>query len=92
MRTAIEWDLGSQVLFLLAALTAIVFMPVEFKAAAAALMLLRYAAALYRIRSIARRVGEKDVALRFFIFDLFNPLLLAAVRLSLVRKVPEAWR
>ncbi|MCI5717255.1 MAG: glycosyltransferase [Alistipes sp.] len=92
VRTAIEWDLGSQVLFLLAALTAIVFMPVEFKAAAAALMLLRYAAALYRIRSIARRVGEKDVALRFFIFDLFNPLLLAAVRLSLVRKVPEAWR
>ncbi len=92
VRTAIEWDLGSQVLFLLAALTAIVFMPVEFKAAAAALVLLRYAAALYRIRSIARRVGEKDVALRFFIFDLFNPLLLAAVRLSLVRKVPEAWR
>ena len=92
VRTAIEWDLGSQVLFLLAALTAIVFMPVEFKAAAAALMLLRYAAALYRIRSVARRVGEKDVALRFFIFDLFNPLLLAAVRLSLVRKVPEAWR
>ena len=92
VRTAIEWDLGSQVLFLLAALTAIIFMPVEFKAAAAALMLLRYAAALYRIRSIARRVGEKDVALRFFIFDLFNPLLLAAVRLSLVRKVPEAWR
>ena len=92
VRTAIEWDLGSQVLFLLAALTAIIFMPVEFKAAAAALMLLRYAAALYRIRSVARRVGEKDVALRFFIFDLFNPLLLAAVRLSLVRKVPEAWR
>lgn len=92
VRTAIEWDLGSQVLFLLAALTAIVFMPVEFKAAAAALVLLRYAAVLYRIRSIARRVGEKDVALRFFIFDLFNPLLLAAVRLSLVRKVPEAWR
>lgn len=92
VRTAIEWDLGSQVLFLLAALTAIVFMPVEFKAAAAALVLLRYAAALYRIRSVARRVGEKDVALRFFIFDLFNPLLLAAVRLSLVRKVPEAWR
>ena len=92
VRTAIEWGLGSQVLFLLAALTAIIFMPVEFKAAAAALVLLRYAAALYRIRSIARRVGEKDVALRFFIFDLFNPLLLAAVRLSLVRKVPEAWR
>lgn len=91
-RTAIEWDLGSQVLFLLAALTAIVFMPVEFKAAAAALVLIRYAVALYRIRSIARRVGENGVALRFFLFDLFNPLLLAAVRLSLVRKVPGVWR
>lgn len=92
VRTAIEWDLGSQTLFLLAALAAIIFMPVEFKAAAALLVLLRYAAALYRIRSIAKRVGEQGVALRFFIFDLFNPLMMMALRLSLVRKVPGVWR
>ena len=92
VRTAIEWDLGSQTLFLLAALAAIIFMPVEFKAAAALLVLLRYAAALYRIRSIAKRVGEQGVALRFFIFDLFNPLMMTALRLSLVRKVPGVWR
>lgn len=92
VRTALEWDLGSQALFLLAALAAIIFMPVEFKAAAALLVLLRYAAALYRIRSIAKRVGERGVAWRFFLFDLFNPLLLMAVRLSLVRKVPGVWR
>ena len=67
-------------------------MPVEFKAAAALLVLLRYAAALYRIRSIAKRVGEQGVALRFFIFDLFNPLMMMALRLSLVRKVPGVWR
>ena len=92
VRTAIEWDLGSQTLFLLAALTAIIFMPVEFKAAAALLVLLRYAAALYRIRSIAKRVGEQGVALRFFIFDLINPFMMMALRLSLVRKVPGVWR
>ena len=53
---------------------------------------LRYAAALYRIRSIAKRVGEQGVALRFFIFDLFNPFMMMALRLSLVRKVPGVWR
>ena len=92
VRTAIEWDLGSQTLFLLAALAAIIFMPVEFKAAAALLVLLRYAAALYRIRSIAKRVGEQGVALRVFIFDLINPFMMMALRLSLVRKVPGVWR
>lgn len=92
VRTAIEWDLGSQTLFLLAVAAALVFMPVEFKAAAAILLLLRYAAAVYRIKSIAKRVGERGVALRFFLFDLFNPLMLAAVRLSLVRKVQGVWR
>lgn len=92
VRTAIEWDLGSQTLFLLAVAAAFVFMPVEFKAAAAILLLLRYAAAVYRIKSIAKRVGERGVALRFFLFDLFNPLMLAAVRLSLVRKVQGVWR
>lgn len=92
VRNAIEWDLGSQVLLLLTTITAIIFMPLEFKIAAAILLLVRHFVALYRMHSIAKRIGEKGVVLRFFIFDLFNPLFLGIARLSLVRKVNEVWK
>lgn len=91
-RNAIEWDLGSQVLFFLTILTAIIFMPLEFKVAAILLLLIRYIVAALRIRSVAKRVGESGMMLRYFLFDMFNPLLMLLVRISLLRKDETVWR
>lgn len=92
IRNTIEWDLGSQVLFFITILTALIFMPLEFKAAALLLLIVRYVVAMLRARSVAKRVGESKVMLRYWIFDLFNPLLMACVRLAMIRKDSSVWR
>ena len=92
VRNAISWDLGSQVLFLATVVTALICMPLEFKLGALLLLLVRYVVAMLRVRSVAKRVGEKNMALKYFIFDLFNPLLMLCVRFSLMRKDDTAWR
>ena len=90
--TEAKWDLGSQTLFFLTVLTALIFMPLEFKIAVLVLFLLRYLIVVLRIRSVAKRVGEQGVALRYFIFDLFNPILMLCLHLIMLRKDPTAWK
>lgn len=92
VRNNIEWELGSQILFFIAILTAVIFMPIEFKVAALLLLLVRYIVVALRIRSIAKRVGERGMALRYALFDLFNPLLILGVRIALLRKDETVWR
>ena len=91
-RNPIEWELGSQALFFLTILTALIFMPLEFKAVALLLLIVRYIAVVVRARSIAKRVGEKSIALKYFIFDMFNPLLMMCLRTSMLRKDSTAWK
>ena len=91
-RNAVEWDLGSQLLFFLTVLTALIFMPLEFKLAALLLLVVRYVVAALRVRSVAKRVGEKGMVLRYFLFDMFNPLMMLLVRIMLVRKDDTVWR
>jgi glycosyltransferase involved in cell wall biosynthesis len=92
VRNTVEWDLGSQVLFFITIIAALIFMPLEFKAAAFLLLIIRYIVAMLRARSVAKRVGESNVMLRYWIFDLFNPLLMACVRLAMIRKDSSVWR
>ena len=90
--SAATWDLGSQSLFFLTVLTALIFMPLEYKLAVLVLALVRYLFVVLRIRAIAKRVGEKGVALRYFIFDIFNPLLMLGLRAIMLRKDETAWK
>ena len=92
IRNTVEWDLGSQILFFLTILTALIFMPLEFKAAALLLLLTRYLITMLRVRSIAKRVGENKVMLRYWIFDIFNPWLMLCVRTAMIRKDSTVWR
>lgn len=92
VRNAVEWDLGSQALLFLCITAAVALMPVEFKAAAVLLLIVRYAVVAARIGSIAKRAGERGVVLRYFLFDLFNPLLMLCVRVALLRKDKSVWR
>lgn len=87
-----KWDIGSQTLFFLAVLTALIFMPLEFKLAALVLLLLRYIVVVMRMRSVGKRVGERGVALRYFLFDLFNPMLMLCLGVIMLRKDYSAWK
>ena len=91
-RNAMEWEVGSQMLFFLTTVTALVFMPLEFKAVAALLLLIRYAVVVARVSSVAKRVGERGVVLRYFLFDLINPLMVICLRLAMMRKDSTAWK
>ena len=90
--TAARWDICSQSLLFLAALTALIFMPLEFKLATLDVLLLRYIFVLLRVRAIAKRVGEKSVLLRYFIFDLLNPVLMLSLGVIMLRKDSTAWK
>lgn len=92
IRNTIEWELGSQTLFFLTILAALIIMPLEFKLAALLLLILRYIIVMLRAHSIAKRVGEKSVMLRYWIFDIFNPLLMLCVRVAMIRKDSTVWR
>lgn len=92
IRNTIEWELGSQTLFFLTILVALIIMPLEFKLAALLLLILRYIIVMLRAHSIAKRVGEKGVMLRYWIFDIFNPLLMLCVRVAMIRKDSTVWR
>ncbi len=92
VRNRIEWDLGSQVLLFISLLAMIILLPLELKLAALTMMLIRYLIVILRIRSIAKRVGEKSVALRYFIFDIFNPILMLCVRATLIKRDSTVWR
>lgn len=92
IRNTIEWELGSQILFFLTILAALIIMPLEFKLAALLLLILRYIIVMLRAHSIAKRVGEKGVMLRYWIFDIFNPLLMLCVRVAMIRKDSTVWR
>ena len=67
-------------------------MPLEFKAAALLLLLTRYLIAMLRVRSIAKRVGENKVVLRYWICDIFNPWLMLCGRTAMIRKDSTVWR
>ena len=92
IKNAIEWDICSQALFFITILAALIFMPLEYKLAAFILLIVRYLVALLRTLSIAKRVGEKGVGLRYFLFDLINPLLMLSVRMMMIRKDSSAWK
>jgi len=92
VRNFTQWEAGSRSLFFLAALCALLFMPWEYKAAVAAVILLRYLIVVRTAAKIAGRLGEKGIWGRYFLYDLLSPAISAALRLSLIRRDDRVWR
>lgn len=92
VRTFIRWELGSRLLFFLAAATAMAVMPPEYKLAAAALVLLRYAVVLTQIWRITRRLGERELRSFYFLHDLLSPFYETGVALLCLRRDDRVWR
>lgn len=91
-RNRIEWDLRSQALFFMLALTAIVVMPLEIKLLAVVLLLIRLGVVLSVVRSIAQRLNERKITMRYILFDALNPLMMLLLRIKFLRKDHSAWK
>ncbi len=92
VRNYSQWELGSRVLFFAATICAMAVMPLEWKLAALCLVAARYAVVASTVWRIGRRVGEKAVSGRYFIYDLFSPLVEFVLGLMLLRRDERVWR
>lgn len=68
-------ELGSRALFFIVAIAIIVILPLELKLGAIGLLLVRYAIAVWSSRRVAHKLGERDMALKYWIYDLLGPML-----------------
>ena len=92
-RNAIEWEGGSRVLFFLAAVAALVALPVELKIATAAMVLLRYILVYASVNSVRKRLGEKRIMATYFLYDLFGVWVEVALAASRrIYKDDTVWR
>ena len=92
MRTFVRWELGSRSLFFITVICALAVMPLEYKLAALALLVIRYVVVALEVRRVARRLGESGIMGRYFIYDLLSPLWAAAVGAMLLRRDDRVWR
>ena len=91
-RTFGRWERHSRLLFFATMATTIAVMPLEFKAAAGVLLLLRYTMVATTISRICKRLGEQGIVAKYMLHDLFSPILSLFLSLLLLRKDPAAWR
>lgn len=74
-----------------AAVMMMIFLPLELKIAAAALLAIRYVVVSFSLMRAANRIGEHGIAPWGVVFDLVEPLVRGWVRLTQKRKYSE-WR
>ncbi len=91
-RNFIGWERGSRLLFFASVLCAWIFMPAEYKLAALGALLLRYFVAAIEVRRVARRLGERGMWLKFWIYDLYSIAESAIMGILLTRKDTRIWR
>lgn len=92
VRTAIEQELLSRVLFFAVAICMLAVAPLELKIAAGVLLAARYAVVAWEVRRIARRLGEEGMAGAYFLYDLLEPFWTLLLRLRLMRRDDRVWR
>lgn len=68
-------ELRSRALFFLVIVAIIAILPLELGLGAIGLLLLRYAIVVWSSRRVAHKLGERDMALKYWIYDLFGPML-----------------
>lgn len=92
VKNFLEWELYSRALFFATVVCALCVMPFEYKIAAAALLAARYVTVAVEVRRLARRLGERAVAGRYFLYDLIGPLWALWLGVLLLRKDERVWR
>lgn len=91
-KTFVNQELGSRALFFIVALATIVALPIELKLGAISIVLLRYILVLWSTRRTAKRLGHKNIALKYWIYDLIGPALEWILWGKKSHTTPRLWR
>ena len=83
---------GSRVLFFLSSIVAIVVMPLEVKIAVAALLLLRYIIVLFSSYRVGRKLGERGIASKYWIYDIVGLMVEWIIGSHDSHNTPKIWR
>ena len=86
-----RWETGSRMLFFMVALAIMIILPFELKIAALILALVRYLIVLLSTRKSAEKFGEKDIMLKYWIYDLIGPVIDFIIGLKQSNNSPKAW-
>lgn len=89
--TLYSTELTLRLLFFVAILAALIFMPWPFKIAALVLAVVRYLLVLFVLARNALRLGEKGLMGRYFIYDIIEPILRFAISTSSGQKRKQPW-
>lgn len=92
VKTFVRRERDSRILFFLTVVTAIAILPLELKCIAAGLLLLRYITVLWTSHRTARKLGERRIALRYWIYDLFGPIIEWMIGSHDSHNTPRVWR
>lgn len=92
VRTFISRERGSRVLFFLTAIVAIAALPLELKLATILLTLLRYAVVVWSSHRVARKCGERNVAMKYWIYDILGPVIELIISSNESHNTPKLWR
>ena len=85
-------EIGSRVLFFILCIALIIIMPLEVKLGAIGLILLRYTIVLWSSRRTAHKLGERGIALRYWIYDLLGPAIEWILWCKKSHKSPRIWK
>lgn len=83
---------GSRVLFLLSSIVAIVVLPLEVKIVVASMMLLRYLVVLLSSYRVGRKLGERGIASKYWIYDIVGPMVEWIIGSHDSHNTPKIWR
>lgn len=85
-------EYGSRLLLFLSAIVALVIMPNEVKIGVAALLVLRYLIVVWSTRRTARKLGERGIAMRYWMFDIVGPFIEYIISLKRHDGKAKVWR
>lgn len=85
-------ELGSRALFFLAIIAIIVVMPLEIKLGAIGLLLLRYMFVVWSSHRTAQKLGERNITLNYWIYDLLGPALEWMLWSKRSNSTPRIWK
>jgi hypothetical protein len=88
----ISRELGSRALFFIATIAIIAILPLELKLGAIGLILMRYAIVVWSSRRVAHKLGVRDIALKYWIYDLFGPALEWMLWSKKSHNTPRIWK
>jgi cellulose synthase/poly-beta-1,6-N-acetylglucosamine synthase-like glycosyltransferase len=83
---------GSRVLFFLSSIVAIVVLPLEVKIVVASMMLLRYLVVLLSSYRVGRKLGERGIASKYWIYDIVGPVIEWVIGSHDSYNTPKIWR